>query len=488
MERSVNRSVNRSMSRSISRRLALMSAAVSLVVFILVGAGLFVVVREQVLANLRESLDTRAELARMIIIHSPRAEQWSMVQEKLTDLTPRDRSTLFRVSSADPRFQFGRQINGKLEGEDHGEYRMVDPPGQKNQLIVTTVAIPPSTDRPPLQLTVANDCSAAQRMLRAFEIALATLIVVATGVMLLLSGAVAKFGLRSLTRLSEEASRLSPNKRHERLDTALLPRELCDLTISFNEALERLDGAYQRLESFNADVAHELRTPVGILIGQTEVMLTRDRSAQDLRQTLQSNLEELERMRAIINDMHFLSRADRGERATGLVEVSIAEEASRTVEFLEFSFEDAQLKMKVSGDARAAVNRSLFGRALTNLLVNATQHCRAGETVILEIAPHPDRVEISVSNPGAAIDPTVRAHLFDRFYRRDASRSNSHDSHGLGLSIVKAVAEMHNGFVFSRSEAGLNTFGFSVAKSAAVVPPDVATQGPALVNAVWAES
>ncbi len=86
------------------------------------------------------------------------------------------------------------------------------PSGQKNQLIVTTVAIPPSTERPALQLTVANDCSAAQRMLRAFEIALATLIVVATGVMLLLSGAVAKFGLRSLTRLSEEAFAPEPEQ------------------------------------------------------------------------------------------------------------------------------------------------------------------------------------------------------------------------------------------------------------------------------------
>ncbi len=116
------------------------------------------------------------------------------------------------------------------------------------------------------------------------------------------------------------------------------------MTISFNEALERLDGAYQRLESFNADVAHELRTPVGILIGQTEVMLTRDRSAAGLATDSAIEPRRAERMRAIINDMLFLSRADRGERASGLVEVSIAEEASRTVEFLEFSFADAQLK------------------------------------------------------------------------------------------------------------------------------------------------
>ncbi|RAG74323.1 two-component sensor histidine kinase, partial [Burkholderia multivorans] len=96
---------------------------------------------------------------------------------------------------------------------------------------------------------------------------------------------------------------------------------------SFNGALERIQQTYERLEAFNADVAHELRTPVSILIGQTQVALTsRDRSADRLRQTLQSNLEEFERLRAIINDMLFLSRSDRGERATDLKYVSLAHE------------------------------------------------------------------------------------------------------------------------------------------------------------------
>ena len=176
-----------------------------------------------------------------------------------------------------------------------------------------------------------------------------------------------------------------------------------DLAKSFNGALERLDHAYGRLESFNADVAHELRTPVTILIGQTEVALTRDRSIDELRHTLQSNLEEFERVRAIINDMLFLARADQGERATGLVEVSLAAEIGRTLEFLEIPLEEAQVRAVASGDARAFVNTSLFGRALSNLVMNAIQHCAPGATISVSITREHGRIRIAVANPGEPI-------------------------------------------------------------------------------------
>jgi two-component system heavy metal sensor histidine kinase CusS len=279
---------------------------------------------------------------------------------------------------------------------------------------------------------------------------------------LLLSYSVTRIGLAPLTRLTKDASEVSPNNRSQRLNTASLPLELNDLANSFNGALERLDGAYGRLESFNADVAHELRTPVTILIGQTEVALTRNRSVDDLRHTLQSNLEEFERMRAIINDMLFLARADQGERATGLVEVSLAAEVARTLEFLEIPFEEAQVRAVSRGDAMALVNRSLFGRACTNLLMNAIQHCAPHDTVRVTIVREEDKIRIAVSNPGAPIDPSTLDHLFDRFYRAEESRTNSRENHGLGLAIVKAIAEMHRGTVAVESAVGINTFAFSV--------------------------
>ncbi|HET7835626.1 MAG TPA: ATP-binding protein, partial [Variovorax sp.] len=108
----------------------------------------------------------------------------------------------------------------------------------------------------------------------------------------------------------------------------------------------------------------------------------------------------------------------------------------------------------------------LFRRALTNLLQNAIQHSRPGSRVLVRIAGDERSAAVSVSNPSAPIAPEQLPRLFDRFYRVDSSRRNSGENHGLGLSIVKAVAVMHNGTVFARSDNGITTVGFSVALKA----------------------
>jgi two-component system heavy metal sensor histidine kinase CusS len=298
--------------------------------------------------------------------------------------------------------------------------------------------------------------------LREFGLALAALSALGALGASLLSYWVTRIGLAPLRRLTVDASEVSADNRSQRLRTTELPFELNDLAHSFNGALERLDQAYVRLESFNADVAHELRTPVTILIGQTQVALTRNRSVDDLRRTLQSNLEEFERMRGIINDMLFLARADQGERATELVEVSLATEIARTIEFLEMPMEEAQVQAKLHGDAVARVNRSLFGRAFANLLINAIHHTTPGAMIQVTVSREAGRVWVAVANPGEPIMRDVLDHAFDRFYRAEQSRTNSRENHGLGLAIVKAVADMHGGVVFARSQDGVNTFGFSI--------------------------
>jgi two-component system heavy metal sensor histidine kinase CusS len=460
------------MNRSIARRLAFMFAMVALFVFTLVGTGLFLVLRTQLEHHLRESLDDRTEIARIIIYHAVTPEKWKIEQEKLTDMTPRDGVALYAVTSANPYFQFSHPVVGHVIDSWPGGYARVRPAGAEVDMLTSTVTLPPYGSRPAVQLQVAAGYLANVRTMRAFGFALAALSALGSLAVLLLSYSVARIGLEPLTRLTRDASAVSPNNRSQRLNTHSLPLELNDLANSFNGALERLDEAYGRLESFNADVAHEMRTPVTILIGQTEVALTRNRSVDALRQTLQSNLEEFGRMRAIINDMLFLARADQGERATGLVDVSLAAEVAHTLEFLEIPLEEAQVRAISHGDAFARVNKSLFGRACTNLLMNAIQHCAPGSVITVTIVQEDEQVRISVANPGEPIEPDVLDHLFDRFFRAEASRTNSRENHGLGLAIVKATAEMHRGTVSVSSANGINTFGFSVAasRSAAQTP------------------
>ncbi len=463
--------------RSIALRLSLMFALVGLLVFAVVGTGLFVVLRMQMDRHLREALDDRIEIARVIVSHTPTRAKWKFSREKLADMTPHDGSTRYAVISPDPAFTFGTPVTGTPQSSlafssaagsvgapgSTGDYTQWGSANDANDMLSRTVDIAASGERPGVQLQVSVSDSINARTMRSFGFALAALSALGSVAVLLLGYYVTRIGLSPLTRLTKEASEISPHNRAQRLNADFLPYELNDLAMSFNGALERLETAYERLESFNADVAHELRTPVTILIGQTEVALTRKRSEGDLRQTLQSNLEEFGRMREIINDMLFLARADQGELATQLVELSLASEVAHTLEFLELPLEEAQVSATLTGDARALVNRSLFGRALTNLIENAMRHCEPGASISVSIMRADNQIRVAVSNPGDPISPAVLNYLFDRFFRAEYARTNSRENHGLGLAIVKAVADMHRGTVQATSENGINTFSFSIA-------------------------
>jgi two-component system heavy metal sensor histidine kinase CusS len=295
------------------------------------------------------------------------------------------------------------------------------------------------------------------------------------GVTLVAAAAVAAGGYwhvrRALTPLRELAAQtrsISPQQLNRRLALADPAEELLPWIDQFNALMERLERSYTQLEAFNADVAHELRTPLANLIGETEVALSRERSNAMLRETLVSNLEEMQRLSAMVNDMLFLAHADRGAVARRGEPVSLAALARQVVEFHEAPLADAGLGLRIEGDASVPVDEPLFKRALSNLLGNATRFAEPGSTVVVRIsealARTPEQVEVVVQNQGQAIPPQQLPRLFDRFFRGDDSRCCPEEQHhGLGLAIVAAIARMHAGRTLAESDAGLTRVGFTLA-------------------------
>jgi two-component system heavy metal sensor histidine kinase CusS len=278
-------------------------------------------------------------------------------------------------------------------------------------------------------------------------------------------------GLSPLRELAGQTRAISPSQLERRLTLTDPAEELVPWVHQFNALMDRLQTAYVQLESFNADVAHELRTPLATLIGQTEVTLSRERDVEALRDTLVSNLEEMQRMSALVNDMLFLSQADRGATARRGAAVSLAEVAQQVTEFHEGTLEEAGLKLRIDGDASVAVDVPLFKRALSNLLGNATRFAAPGSTVVVAIvsdaagAPDaPEQVRVTVENAGVGIEPADLPRLFDRFFRVDSSRCcEDGQHHGLGLAIVAAIARMHAGRTLAESAAGTTRVGFTLA-------------------------
>ena len=449
---------------AIAARLAAMFAMAALLVLSLLGYALdrelaTVLGRQQI-----EQLDTKFRDIDYVIERLRGPEQWERIHAKLDALTPPDRSTQYWILSDDAQIRYGNaltEIVSFSQGAGSvGELRIGDRP---DPMLIRSAYFPANARHAALRFIVGIDSESYARTRRDFR---SVLLASGTGGALLfalIGYLITHWGLVPLRRLSREAHELSPSMLSQRLVVTRLPAELSDLAQSFNGALDRLEAAYEQLETFNADVTHELRTPLTNLIGQTQVALSRERNATELVEVLQSNLEDLERLRAMINDMLFLARANLGERPQHLLRTSLAAEVEKAVEFLDFLTEEASVSVRVHGDAQAPIEISLFQRAVTNLLHNAICHSPAGSEIVVEVSADERQARVSVSNPGPAIPPEHLGRLFDRFYRVDMARTNSGESHGLGLAIVKAVAAMHAGSVLAASRGGITTVGFSVA-------------------------
>ncbi len=465
--RNEGRAVRTPLKFSLKARLVVLYAVAAAVTFALTGMALYGVLDRQLDRIQQDALRTTAQEVSYSLTRSNDPERWGRFKTKLDTLTPVDGSLRFWVLSDDPAYEYGKGLAdiSSLERHPDGMGR-ITLPDREDALRTLTVTVDPSQARPQVRLIVGMDSAPYAHTLRYFLWAMAGLSLTAILLVALLGFWVTRLGLRPLNRLSAEARALRPSALSQRLSMAELPVELEDLATSFNGALARLEGAYNQLEAFNADVAHELRTPVTNLIGQTQVALSRRRSSDDLQEVLQSNLEELDRLRAMINDMLFLARADQGEAATGRIHAVLADEVNKTAEFFEFLLDESGMRVRIDGDreASALIDTALFRRAVTNLLQNAIQYSAAGAEIAVGIQRRGEMLEVAVSNAGPPIAPEHLPHLFQRFYRVDAARrgDGAEHSHGLGLAIVKAVAAMHGGTVSASSEDGITRVAFSV--------------------------
>ncbi|WP_082754957.1 heavy metal sensor histidine kinase [Variovorax sp. PAMC 28711] len=271
-------------------------------------------------------------------------------------------------------------------------------------------------------------------------------------------------GLRPLKQLTAQTAAAGPTRPGARIDATSYASELHPWIEQFNALLERAEGAYAQLEAFNADVAHELRTPLANMIAQVEIELSQVRPVGALREAMSSQLEEAQRLSAIVTDMLFLSKADRGARARRGRLLSIAEQVAAVGEFHEAELEAAALSLRIDGDAVVQVDVGLLRRAVSNLLSNAIRYAKTNSLICVEIEHQDMMVRLSVVNRGDKIDPAALPRLFERFYRADISRSGSSSHHGLGLAIVAAIARMHGGKPFAESARGVTRIGFTLVR------------------------
>src|SRR2546423_15157022 len=282
----------------------------------------------------------------------------------------------------------------------------------------------------------------------------------------------ARKSLAPVVEMGDRARLISATNLDERLPVPNPSDEFGRLAQIFNELLARLELSFEQQRRFMADASRELRTPVAIVCGESEVALSREsRVPEEYRESLSILHDEGRRLTRIVEDLFMLARADAGQYRGDFADLYLEEavgECVRAVRSLavqrgvELQYVHPKDELLFRGD------EELIRRMVLNLLDNAIKYTPPGGHVRVELMRDAAEYRISVSDTGAGIPAEAQRHIFERFYRVDKARSRNGETRGsagagLGLSIAAWVGELHGGSVrLERSDRSGSTFVVSL--------------------------
>jgi two-component system, OmpR family, sensor kinase len=263
----------------------------------------------------------------------------------------------------------------------------------------------------------------------------------------------AKKALKPVDQIRRAAVKISSSNLDEKIDIVGRRDELGRLAETFNAMIGRLKDAFQRINQFSIDVSHELKTPLTILKGETEVALRKEREKHDYQMLLLSNLEEIDRMSCIIDDLLLLSKADTKEIKLNVEEVALRDLVVDVCMDMKVVADKKNVDLETSEleDIRLKGDELKLRRMLLNIVENGIKYSHAGGKVSVSSYVNDGYVKIDVKDNGIGISEEDIKYIFDRFYRADRSRKRESGS-GLGLSISRWIAEAHKGGIDVKSQ------------------------------------
>ncbi len=288
-------------------------------------------------------------------------------------------------------------------------------------------------------IQVAQDRSSDERVERNFAL---LFIIVLSGSVLasaFIAVIVTKRGLRPLQEMTRSFARIGPTHLNERVAPAGWPRELQPLATAFDDMLKRLDDSFTRLSQ----------------LGEAQVALTRDRTAAEYRETIESTIGECERLSRIVDNLLFVARVDAAREPVARKRFDARASVEKIAAFYQTIADDRHVTISCSGEGQIYADPDLFERAVGNLLDNALRFTPENGSIQIALSEHDADFEVAVSDSGCGIAPEHLPRVFDRFYRAESSRSS--DGAGLGLALVKSIVDLHGGSATIQSEIGSGT-------------------------------
>jgi signal transduction histidine kinase len=317
-----------------------------------------------------------------------------------------------------------------------------------------------------LTLAVARDTLEMDKDLAALRWLLAGSAAGSVLVMLVVAGLVVRHGLRPLGALAGRIAAIREENLSARIPTGEMPAEMAPVGARLNELLERLDAAFRRERALTADVAHELRTPLGGIQSTIEVTLAQARPPEEYRQALRDCLEIVRQTGGMTANLLSLARLEGGQ-------LPLHPETLRPAELVAALWRPHAASARERGIAfqnqippllACATDREILAIVLANLLANAAEY--TGDYGRIEVAGQTqgDTVVMTVRNPGGTLSADDAAHVFDRFWRGDTARSGTGVHCGLGLSLAERAMHVLGGSIAATVTDG--TFTATVTLSA----------------------
>jgi two-component system, OmpR family, sensor kinase len=260
----------------------------------------------------------------------------------------------------------------------------------------------------------------------------------------------AGLSLRQVDSMRQRAASISAATAGERLPVPQTRDEIQRLGETLNAMLARLQAGIERERGFVADAGHELRTPLTLLRTELDLALRQARSADDLREAVQRSSIEVDRLVQLAEDLLLMAQSNAGRLALRVEPLDTADLLASTASRFEWRAQETgrRIALDPGGDTSVRGDRVRLEQALGNLIDNALRHGRGD--VELTAAEVNGAVELHVADHGPGMPPEFIDRAFERFTRADPARGHSGGA-GLGLSIVRMIAEAHGGAAHARN-------------------------------------
>jgi len=280
----------------------------------------------------------------------------------------------------------------------------------------------------------------------------------ATGGVILLLGLaggwwIATRAIHPIEDMSATAVKIAAGDLSQRVNVADTDNELGRLAGVLNSTFSRLESAFAEQKQFTSDAAHELRTPVSVVLTQTQSALSRERTTAEYRETVEACQRAAQRMRRLIEALLELARLDAGQEPMKRARFDLSKTAQDCVELIRPLADERHVTIHC--DLRPADcmgDPERLAQVITNLLTNAIHYNHEGGEVRIATQQQASSVALTVADTGQGIPSVDLPHIFERFYRADKSRSAGRT--GLGLAISKAIVEAHGGTLEVSSQPG----------------------------------